>query len=331
MNRRSVIAGLAGAAAAPFVARGQNLAKIARVGMLIPSAPDAPVTREQFTGIRQALAELGYIEGQNIEFEARGGDGTAETLSARASELVGVKCDVIIAIATPAAVAAKKATTTIPIVVGSVGDPIADGLVKSLSHPGGNITGTTFLGPELISKRFGLLKELLPTASDVAVLWNQKGLPEQTTAGMVNQAAEAAKNLNLQLRYIDVPSLDAFERAFAEVGSEHCDVVFQFPNPTFYENRKRLVDLAAQYRLPATYNAKAFVEVGGLMGYGADPLALNRRTAIFVDKILKGATPATLPVEQPTQFDLAINLVTAKALEIKVPQGLLAAADLVID
>ena len=186
MNRRSVIAGLAGAAAAPFVARGQNLAKIARVGMLIPSAPDAPVTREQFTGIRQALAELGYIEGQNIEFEARGGDGTAETLSARASELVGVKCDVIIAIATPAAVAAKKATTTIPIVVGSVGDPIADGLVKSLSHPGGNITGTTFLGPELISKRFGLLKELLPTASDVAVLWNQKGLPEETTAGMVN-------------------------------------------------------------------------------------------------------------------------------------------------
>jgi putative ABC transport system substrate-binding protein len=201
----------------------------------------------------------------------------------------------------------------------------------SLSHPGGNITGTTFLGPELVPKRFGLLKELLPAASRIAVLWNPKAFSEQTTAAMVDQAAEAAKALSLQLRYIDVPALDAFESAFADAAKEHPDAVFQFPNTTFFANRKRLVDVAAQYQLPAVYNAKEFVEVGGLISYGPSPLALNRRTAIFVDKILKGAKPADLPIEQPTSFDLAINLKTAKSLGLTLSQLLLAQADEVIE
>jgi putative tryptophan/tyrosine transport system substrate-binding protein len=197
--------------------------------------------------------------------------------------------------------------------------------------PAATSPGTTFLGPELVPKRFGLLKELLPAASQIAVVWNPSAFAEQTTKGMVEQATAAAQGLGLQLRYIKVPGIEAFERAFAEIAKAHADALFMFPNPTFYENRKHLVDLAAQYRLPAMYNARAFVEVGGLIGYGADPLSLNRRTAIFVDKILKGAKPADLPVEQPTKFDLAINRRTAEALGIAIPQTLLAAADAVIE
>jgi putative tryptophan/tyrosine transport system substrate-binding protein len=242
-----------------------------------------------------------------------------------------LKVDIIVAVATPAARAAQRATATIPIVVGSVGDPVLDGLVASLSRPGGNITGTTFLGPELVSKQLALLKELLPSASRVAVLWNPRAFSEQTTAGMVRQVKEAAPGLGLELRYVEVPGLDAFERAISDAANGHADALFQFPNPTFYENRKRLVDLAAQYQLPAMYNAREFVVVGGLIGYGASPLVLNRRTAFFINKILKGAKPVDLPVEQPTAFDFAINRTTAKTLGISIPQALLAAADEVID
>ena len=332
MQRREFITLVGGAAAAlPFAARAQQAPKMARIGMLIPSGIDAPVTREVFGVVRQGLADLGYVEGRDIIFEQRGGDGTSEGLAASASELVSLKVDVIVAIATPAARAAQRSTATIPIVVGSVGDPVQDGLVASLSRPGGNITGTTFLGPELVSKQLALLKELLPAASRVAVLWNPRAFSEQTTAGMVRQVTEAAPGLGLELRYVEVPGLDAFERAISDAANGHADALFQFPNPTFYENRKRLVDLAAQYRLPAMYNAREFVVVGGLIGYGASPLVLNRRTAFFIDKILKGAKPVDLPVEQPTTFDFAINRTTAKTLGISIPQTLLAAADEVID
>ena len=203
--------------------------------------------------------------------------------------------------------------------------------MASLSRPGGNITGTTFLGPELVSKQLALLKELLPAASRVAVLWNSRAFSEQTTAGMVKQATEAARGLGLELRYVEVPALDAFERAVSDAADGRADALFQFPNPTFYENRKRLVGLAAQYRLPAMYNAREFVAVGGLIGYGASPLGLNRRTAFFIDRILKGTKPIDLPVEQPTAFDFAINRTTAKTLGISIPQTLLAAADEVIE
>jgi putative ABC transport system substrate-binding protein len=332
MRRRDLlILATAHAIASPLPARAQQAPKVARVGLLIPAAPDAPVTREIFNAVREELGKLGYVEGRNIAFEKRGGDGTPERLAALAAELVSLKVDVIVAIATPAARAAQRATTTIPIVVGSVGDPVGDGLVTSLSHPGGNITGNTFLGPELVPKRLSLLKELMPPLSQVAVLWNPKAFAEPTTTGMVHQAADAAKNLGLQLQYVEVPGLDAFERAFADLAKQHVDALFQFPNPTFYENRKRLVDLAAQHQLPAMYNAREFVEVGGLIAYGASPLDLNRQTATYVDKILKGAKPSDLPVEQPTKFELVINRKTAETLGLAVPPMLLAQADEVIE
>jgi putative ABC transport system substrate-binding protein len=334
MRRREFIGVVGGAAWSslwPLAARAQQLTTVARVGLLIPSALDAPVTLENFGAIRQALAELGHVEGQNIVFEERGGNGTNEGLAVPAAELVSQNVDVIVAIATPAARAAHDATATIPIVVGSVGDPVQDGLVASLAHPGGNITGTTFLGPELVPKRLGLLKELLPLTTQVAVLWNPRAFSEATTKVMVSETAKAAKSLNLDLQYVEVFGPEEFERGVSEAAKMGAQAMFQFPNPTFYENRKRLVYLAAQYHLPAMYNAREFVEVGGLIGYGASPLGLNRRTAFFVDKILKGAKPADLPVEQPTVFDLAINLTTAKALGIVVPQSLLATADEVIE
>lgn len=332
MKRRDFMMVVSGALAAwPLTARGQQISKVARIGMLIPAASDSPVAREVFGLVRQGLADFGYVEGRDFVVEQRGGDGTSERLAALAFELVSLRVDIIVAIATPAARAAQRATATIPIVVGSVGDPVQDGLVTSLSHPGGNITGTTFLGPELVAKQLALLKELIPTVSRIAVLWNPMAFGEQTIAGMVKQTAEAARGLDLELRYIEVPALAAFERAIADAASGQADALFQFPNPTFFENRKRLVDLAARYRLPAMYNSREFVAVGGLIGYGANPLTLNRRTAFFVDKILKGAKPADLPVEQPTVFEFAINRTTAKTLGINIPPALLAAADEIMD
>jgi putative ABC transport system substrate-binding protein len=332
MKRREFMA-LAGGVAAvwPLAAWAEPTPKVARIGMLIPAGINASVTREVFGAVRQGLADLGYVEGRDVIFEQRGGDGSSDRLAALAAELVNLKVDLIVAIATPAARAAQRATATIPIVVGSVGDPVQDGLVASLSHPGGNITGTTFLGPELVSKQLALFKELLPAASRVAVIWNPRAFSEATTAGMVKQATEAAKGLGLELRYVDVPGLDDFDRAIADAANGQADALFQFPNPTFYENRKRLVELVARYRLPAMYNAREFVVVGGLIGYGASPLVLNRRTAFFIDRILKGAKPADLPVEQPTTFDFAINRAAAKTLGINIPPTLLAAADEVIE
>jgi putative ABC transport system substrate-binding protein len=327
MRRREVIASIGALAVSPRIAWTQT-AKVTRIGFLIPSPLDAPVTNESFGAMRQGLADLGYIEGQNVVFEPRGGNGTAERLAAMAAELVAAKVNIIVAIATPAARAALQATRTIPIVVGSVGDPVQDGFVESLSHPGGNITGTTFLGPELVPKRLALLKELIPNAARVAVLWNPKAFGEKTNTDMVTQTSEAAKALGVDIRFFEVPGIDHLESAISAAAGQ-ADALFQFPNPTFFENRKRLVDLAAKYHVPAAYNAREFFEVGGLFGYGASPVALNRRTAVYVDKIIKGAKPADLPVEQPMVFDFAINRTTAKSLGITIPNALVATAEVI--
>lgn len=327
MRRRDLIVSIGALAVSPRITWAQAT-KITRIGFLIPSALDAPVTSENFGAVRQGLAELGYVEGQNIVFEPRGGNGTPERLAAMAAELVAAKVDIIVAIATPAARAAQQATSTIPIVVGSVGDPVQDGFVASLAHPGGNITGTTFLGPELVPKRFALLKELMPKLARVAVLWSPKAFGEKTNAAMVEQTDTAAKALGVSVSYIEVGGIDAFEGTIS-AAARQADAIFQFPNPTFFENRKLLVDLAAKYHVPAAYNAREFVEVGGLVGYGASPVALNRRTAVYIDKIIKGVRPADLPVEQPTVFDFAINRTTAKSLGITIPTTLLAAAEVI--
>jgi putative ABC transport system substrate-binding protein len=212
-----------------------------------------------------------------------------------------------------------------------MGDPVQDGLVASLSRPGGNVTGTTFLGPELVPKRLALLKELMPALSEVAVLWHPGAFSEQTTSGMMKQVTDTAGGLGLKLQLVEVRRPDEFERAFSDMAKGHADAMFEFPSPMFFQERRRLADLAAKYRLPAMYNAKEFVEVGGLIAYGASVPELNRRTSIYADKILKGAKPSDLPVEQPTKFELAINLKAARMLGLDVPSALLSTADALID
>jgi putative ABC transport system substrate-binding protein len=331
MWRREFLSVLAGTAAWSLAARAQPIPKVPRIGLLFNGSLEMPDVRVGFDVVRRGFAELGYVEGQNIMFEARGTDGTIDQLPALASELVSLKVDVIVALATPAGRAAQHATSTIPIVVGSMGDPVQDGLVASLSHPGGNITGTTFLGPELVSKRLALLKELMPPISEVAVLWHPGAFSEQTTTGMLKQVTDTAGGLGLRLHLVEARSPDDFERAFSDMAKAHADALFEFPSPMLYQARRLLVDLAAKYRLPAMYNAREFVEIGGLIAYGANVPELNRRTAIYADKILKGAKPSDLPVEQPTKFDLAVNRKTAKTLGIDVPPAFLATADAVIE
>jgi putative ABC transport system substrate-binding protein len=332
MRRRDFITLVGGAAVTwPLAARAQQGPKFARIGLLTEGSLENPVVRANFDAIRQEFGQLGYLERKNITFEERGADGMVERLPAMAAELVRLRVDVIVALATPAGRAAKHATNSTPIVIGSMGDPVADGLVASLSSPGGNVTGTTFLGPELLPKRLGLLKELIPAMSRVVCLRHPEAFGEQTNRDMKKAIEGAAKALGVQLKYVDANKPDEFEHAFSEMASGNFDAMFEFPSPTFFEQRRRLVDLAERHRLPAMYNAREFVELGGLIAYGANILDLNRRTAIYADKILKGAKPSELPVEQPTKFELAINRKTAKTLSIEIPQALVVAADEVIE
>ena len=317
-------------AAWPLAARAQT-AKVARIGYLITGALESPETRMNRDAFRQGLNELGYVEGRNIVIEYRSADGKIERLPGLATELVGLKVDLIVALATPAGRAAQQATTTIPIVVNAMGDPVRDGLVASLARPGGNITGTTFLGPELVPKRLSFLRELLPTISRVAVLWHPGAFSEPTIREMLNEVAQAAGTLGVQLQLVEVRSADEFDHAFTTMVGARAEALFQFPSTLFFNERRRIVDLAARHRLPAMFNAREFVQLGGLIAYGANLAELNRRAAAYVDKILKGAKPFDLPIEQPTKFELFINLKTAKALGLAVPDRLLVGADEVIE
>ena len=317
-------------AAWPLAARAQT-AKVARIGYLITGALESPETRMNRDAFRLGLTELGYIEGRNIVIEYRAADGKIERLPGLATELVGLKVDLIVALATPAGRAAQQSTTMIPIVVTAMGDPVRDGLVASLARPGGNITGTTFLGPELVPKRLSFLRELLPTISRVAVLWHPGAFSEPTIREMLNEVAQAAGTLGVQLQLVEVRSAEEFDHAFTTMVGARAEALFQFPSTLFFNERRRIVDLAARHRLPAMFNAREFVQLGGLIAYGANLAELNRRTAAYVDKILKGAKPSDLPVEQPTKFELFINLKTAKALGLAVPDRLLVGADEVIE
>ena len=317
-------------AAWPLAARAQT-AKVARIGYLITGALESPETRMNRDAFRLGLTELGYIEGRNIVIEYRAADGKIERLPGLATELVGLKVDLIVALATPAGRAAQQATTTIPIVVTAMGDPVRDGLVASLARPGGNITGTTFLGPELVPKRLSFLRELLPTISRVAVLWHPGAFSEPTIREMLNEVAQAAGTLGVQLQLVEVRSAEEFDHAFTTMVGARAEALFQFPSTLFFNERRRIVDLAARHRLPAMFNAREFVQLGGLIAYGANLAELNRRAAAYVDKILKGAKPFDLPIEQPTKFELFINLKTAKALGLAVPDRLLVGADEVIE
>ncbi len=331
MQRRDFIMALGLAAVWPLAVQAQQPKKVPRIGFLTTGSLELPETRTALNAFRQGLRELGYFDGQNIAIEVRAADSKIERFPALASELVGLKVDVIVASNSLSGRAAQQATTTIPIVVPVMGDPVADGLVANLARPGGNITGLTFLGPQLVPKRLALLKEALPSASQVAALWHPRAYGERTMNDMMKETEAAGLTLGLHLRFVAVQGPDELDRAFSTIAAERTDAVMVFPRPMLFTERRRIVDLAGKHRLPLIVMGKEFVELGGLMSYGADITDFIRRGAAYVDKILKGAKPADLPVEQPTKFELFINLKTAKELGIEIPATLLARADGVIE
>jgi ABC-type uncharacterized transport system substrate-binding protein len=331
MRRREFIAIVGGAAAWPRAARTQQPQKVPRIGFLTTGSLAASESLAVFDALRQGLRERGYVEGQNIVIEVRGAGGKIDRFPALARELVALKVDVIVASNTLAARALQQATTTIPIVVAIMADPIRDGLVASLARPGGNATGLTFIGPELLPKRVALLKETLPNASRVAALWHPGAYGERTTSAMVKETEAEARRLGLHLRLVAVQGPDELDRAFSTFAAERADAVIVFPSPMLFTYRKRIVELATNQRLPTITMNKEFAELGALISYGASVTDLHRRSAIYVDKILKGAKPADLPIEQPTKFEMVINLKTAAALRLTIPQTILLQADELIE
>jgi putative ABC transport system substrate-binding protein len=331
MRRRHFITALAGAAVCPIGARAQEPKKVARIGFLATGSLESPEGRTTLNAFYQGLREHGYIDGQNVIVEVRAADSKIERFPALASELVGLNLDVIVAANSVAGRAVQQATTTIPIVVPVMGDPVGDGLVASLARPGGNITGLTFLGPQLVPKRLALLKEALPTVVIVAALWHPGAYGTRTMNDMMNEAKGAAQTLGLQLRLIGVRGPDELDKAFSAIADERADALMVFPSPMLFTERKRIVDLAAKLRLPLISMSKEFVKLGGLMSYGADITDSFRLSGAYVDQVLKGVKPAELPVELPTKFELFINLTTAKVLGVEISAQLLARADEVIE
>jgi ABC-type uncharacterized transport system substrate-binding protein len=329
MDRRTFLAGTGAVLlAAPLAAEAQPAAKIARIGYLANNMAANPHIHEAF---RQGLRDLGYVEGRNVVIEYRDAEGKPERLPALAAELVALKVDVIVAAGSnQLALAAKQATRTLPIVFAAVSDPVAIGLVTSLARPGGNVTGASILAPELVGKRLELLTQAVPGISRVAVLWLPGALGERTEKDMLKEADVAARALGVRLQFVEARVPADLDRAFSDMTRARAGALIVLPSHMFLREHRRLVDLAAKHRLPAVYTVKEYVDAGGLMGYGPNLADVFRRAAIYVDKILKGAKPADLPVEQPTKFDLVINLKTAKALGLTIPPALLGRADEVV-
>jgi putative ABC transport system substrate-binding protein len=312
-----------GISAWPLPANAQQAPKVARIGVLLPGAPPDALLE----ALRGGLRELGYTEGQNITFEVRYAEGKLDRLPALAAELVHLRVDIITTISTPAALAAKQSTGTIPIVFTAVGDPVGAGVVESLARPGGNLTGMSLLATELSGKRLELLREAVPNASRVAMLWNS------TNPGMFLRAREAeaaAKLLGMTLISLGVHDLDTFDSAFARITRDRPDALLTLVDPFTRLHRKRIVEFAAQHHLPEIYEAREFADAGGLMAYGPSLADQERRAATYIDKILRGAKPSELPAEQPTKIELVINLKTAKALGLTIPQPVLLRADEVV-
>jgi putative ABC transport system substrate-binding protein len=306
-------------------AEAEQAKKVPRVGWLAPGF-DAPFN-PNIQGLLQGLKELGYVEGKNIVIEYRWADGKRERLSEQAAELVNLKVDAIVARNTPATLAARAATTTIPIIMVGPGDPVRLGLVASLARPGGNITGLSLLATELTGKRLELLKEAFPKIARVAVLWNSG---DSAMTLRIKEAETSAQALGLTVQRVGVQDPNDFERAFSMMSSQRADALLVTLDTFTALHQKRILEFAAKYRLPAMYERIDFVEAGGLMTYGPSLSEVFRRAAVFVDKILKGAKPADLPVEQPTKFELVINLRTAKQIGLTIPPNFLARADRVI-
>ena len=326
-RRQLLIATCAGALAAPL-AGAQQTARVYRIGYLSFSSP--PVSTPAEDAFRQGLRELGYVEGKNLMVEVRYAEGRTERVSELVAELIGLKIDVLLAGSTPGALAAKKATTTVPIVFAGVLEPVDSGIVASLARPGGNITGAAvgIGGSGFAAKWLELLKEAVPGISRVAVLWNST---HPAGAPQVREFEAAARKLKVKLDLLDAGNATDLDKAFAAIGASGAQGIVMASNPFFDANRVKFVQFAASKRLPAVYYYKHFVEAGGLMSYGASLPESYRRAAAYVDKILKGAKPADLPIDQPTRFELVINLKTAKALGLSIPQSLLLRADQLIE
>ena len=330
ISRRAFLGGLAGGLlAAPLTAEGQQPGRVARIGYLAANLAVAdPRTREAFL---QGLRDLGYVEGRNLLIEYRDAAGKTERFPALAAELVALKVDVIVAAGgTLAALAAKQATTTLPIVFAAVGNPVAEGLVTSLARPRGNVTGLSLVQQEIVGKSLELLKQAVPEVSRVALLLKPDSMPDRAKKDRLNAADVAARALSVRLQVVEARGPEDFDRAFSDMTRARAGALTVLATPVFDSERRRLVDLAAKNRLPTVYSYRSYVEGGSLMSYGPDLADSFRRAATYVDKILKGAKPADLPVEQPTKFEFAVNLKTAKALGLTIPQSLLLRADEVI-
>ena len=314
--------------AAPLAAGAQPAAKVPRVGYLTGNLATGLHLQEAF---RQGLRDLGYIEGRDVVIEYRDAEGKYERLPALAADLVGRKVDVIVVTSTPAALAARQATRSIPIVLAWVADPVGSGLITSLARPGGNVTGLSALAPELVGKRLELLKQAVPGASRIAVLRHPGDYGDRTEREMLTEADVAARVLGVRLQVVEARGAEDFDRAFSDMTRARADAVTVQSTNIFFIERRRLVEVAAKHRLPTMYLAREFVDAGGLMSYAANVADLSRRAATYVDKILKGTKPGDLPVEQPIKFELVINLKTAKALGLTISPSLLARADRVIE
>jgi putative ABC transport system substrate-binding protein len=325
MRRREFITLLVSAAVVPFTAHAQKPpGKVYRLGILQPGSPPEPLV----DALQERLKQLGYTEGHNIAYEYRWAEGKVHRLPELAKELVDLKVDAITTLSTPAAIAAQKATQTIPVVFTGVGDPVGTSLVSSLSHPGGNITGISMLGTELSGKRLELLEEIVPNASPVAMFWND------SNPGMVLRAREAqnaAEKMSLNLESVGVHDLISFDNAFNRIESGRFNALLVLVDPFTNEHRQRIVDFAARRRLPAIYESREFVDTGGLVSYGPSLPALQRRAADYVSMIFKGSKPADLPVEQPTKIEMILNKKTAKALGLALSQSVVMRADELIE
>ena len=326
MERRAFVVGAAALLAAPLTAEAQQAGRVYRIGFLGTGAPAE--TEPRLEAFRQGLRDLGYVEGRDIAIEYRWAAGKVERLPAFAVEFVGLNVDVIVATSSPAALAAKNATRTMPIVFVTAADPVDSGLVAGIARPGGNVTGLSLLGPEIVARQLQLLKEVVPKASRMAVLSNPAN---SYTALLVTETEAAARSLGVRLQVLGVRGPDALDSAFSAVTKERPGALFVLFDPLLVGQRTRITEFANKNRLPAMYPHREYAETGGLMAYGVDLRDNFRRAATYVDRILKGAKPGDLPVEQPTKFELVINLKTAKALRLTIPPSLLLRADQVIE
>jgi putative tryptophan/tyrosine transport system substrate-binding protein len=308
-----------------FPAQAQQQAKVWKIGVLVSTSHAQNASRED--SLWQSLRQLGYVEGKNITFEYRYADGQLDRLPELAAALVALKVDAIVVSGTRAAVAAKQATSTIPIVLAGVGDPVQAGLVSSLSHPGSNVTGVSRLSPDFIGRRVELIKEVVPKTSHLAALSNPDNPAQSANLRQIDIEARA---LAIELEIVTARNPSEFESAFAAATKEHADALLLMPDALFHTYPSKIVELAAKNRLPATYDRSDFVEAGGLMSFAINLEDLSRRAANYVDKILKGSNPANLPVDEPLRYDFVINLKTAHDLGLTIPPNVLARADKVI-